>query len=106
MSIRHIVLFKFRSGVTWADPRVAEAARMSKSHGQHIDEIQEWWAGPDVYRRDNSYDFAVMGLFADHDALSRYQAHPHHQKGTVLWRELATWIVLDLDEERARQETS
>lgn len=103
MSIRHIVLFKFHPGVTWADPKVAEAARMSESHGQHIDEIQEWWVGPDLCRRDASYDFAVMGLFADLEALGRYQVHPHHQQGVALWHDLATWVVIDLDEDRARQ---
>ncbi len=103
MTIRHIVLFKFLPGITWEDPRTVAAAELSGSHAQHIDEIEKWWAGPDIARRDVSYDFAVMGLFADWEALRKYQEHPHHQEGVKHWRELASWIVVDLDEHHAHQ---
>jgi len=105
MTIRHIVLFKLKSGIEPDDPRVLSAMAMSRSHGKHIDEIQEWWAGPDVSRRDISYDFAVEGVFADMDAVARYAVHAHHQQGVALWCELATWVVVDLDERFAAQET-
>ncbi|HWE89429.1 MAG TPA: Dabb family protein [Pseudonocardiaceae bacterium] len=100
MSIRHIVLFKFNDGVSWRDPRAVQAAEMSASHPEHIQEIQEWMVGRNATDRDIAYDFAVIGTFRDRDALDRYMCHPHHQNGVAMWRELSTWAVVDLEEKR------
>lgn len=99
MTIRHIVLFTLNEGIERHDPRVLEAAKLSESHHEHISEILTWQTGFDVSGRSISADFAVAGTFNDASALARYMDHPHHRKGVEAWRDLASWTVIDLDED-------
>ncbi|MDV9170878.1 Dabb family protein [Streptomyces sp. W16] len=96
--IRHIVCFRFRPGVTWADPRAEAAERISRDHPRHIPEILSWTVGRNATPREAAHDFAVVGQFADRAALQRYQTHPDHQRGVRAWSELSTWVVVDLDD--------
>jgi hypothetical protein len=96
--IAHIVCFRLRPGITWADPRAVAAEAVSHRHPEHIPEILSWSAGRNSTFRDVAYDFAVIGRFADRPALERYISHPHHLIGVRAWRELANWVVVDLDE--------
>ena len=98
MTIRHMVLFTLRPDVDREDPRVLAAADLSRSHAEHIPEIDQWWAGFDIGRRQISADFAVVGTFADLDAVTRYLNHPHHRRGAAAWGALASWTVIDVDE--------
>ncbi|MFK0111599.1 Dabb family protein [Streptomyces sp. NPDC091217] len=94
--ITHIVLFKFRPGVDWSDPRALVAEKVTEGHRTEIDDIVNWRCGRDVSERSDAYDFAVIGEFLDSDALARYQHHPCHRRGVELWSALATWVVTDL----------
>ncbi|MDQ0794225.1 Dabb family protein [Streptomyces sp. B1I3] len=96
--ISHIVCFRFLPGITWADPRAVEAESISRAHPQHIPDIESWTAGRNTTVREVAHDFAVIGRFADRDALERYQTHPDHQRGVRAWKELSTWVVVDLDD--------
>ena len=96
--ICHVVCFKFRDGVTWADPRAQAAELISRGHPEHIPEIVTWAVGRNTTERPVAYDFCVIGWFEDRDALERYQVHPDHQRGVEAWRELSTWVVVDLDD--------
>jgi hypothetical protein len=40
----------------------------------------------------------VMGLFAGRAELDRYLKDPHHRRGAGQWAELASWVVIDVDE--------
>lgn len=102
MSIRHIVLFELREGVSRNDPAVQRAAALSRSHPEHIDEIEDWWAGFDLTGRDISVDFMVMGSFATPRALERFAVHPHHRQGVGAWSKIANWHVIDVDEAESR----
>ncbi|MFE6701434.1 Dabb family protein [Streptomyces sp. NPDC057718] len=95
--ISHIVCFRFLPGVTWDDPRAVEAERISRGHPEHIPEIRSWSVGRNSTPREAAHDFAVIGLFTDRAALERYQSHPDHQRGVRAWKELSTWVVVDLD---------
>lgn len=96
-TIRHIVLFKFDDGISWGDPRALAAEKITLEHPRHIPEIAGWQAGRSVAERAEGYDFALIGDFADHTALSGYMTHPHHQRGVTAWRAISTWVVADLD---------
>jgi hypothetical protein len=98
VTIRHIVLFTLKPGISRDDTRVAAAASLAASHREHIPEILEWQTGFDCGRRAISADFAVMGTFEDMDAVSRYLDHPHHRQGISAWDDLATWTVVDADD--------
>ncbi|WP_234348023.1 Dabb family protein [Streptomyces specialis] len=95
------MLFRFRDGVTWSDPRAQEAEKATHGHPREIPEILEWTAGRNSADRENAYDFAVVGLFEDHAALGRYMEHPDHRRGVRLWREISEWVVTDIDLARA-----
>lgn len=95
--IRHIVLFKFKDGFSWENAEAKAAEELTLSHPAHIPDIAAWQAGRNVAERPDSYDFAVIGDFADRDALQRYMVHPHHQQGVAAWRRISTWVVADLE---------
>lgn len=98
MTIRHIVLFRLNAGTDRGDSRVLRAAALSRAHAENIPEILEWWAGFDCGGRSISCDFMVMGLFAGPAERDRYLTHPHHRLGADQWAELASWVVIDIDE--------
>ncbi|WP_248958362.1 Dabb family protein [Sphaerisporangium perillae] len=96
--IRHIVLFKLKPEYTWADERVTEAERMAADVGKEVEDLLEWRAGRNISERAIAYDFAVMGLVRDEDALQRYLLHPFHQESAARWREISDWVIADLEE--------
>lgn len=96
--IRHIVLFKFRPGITWEDPAALAAERSSRQVGTLVPGLLHWQVGRNVARRDIAYDFAAIGLLPDQEALRSYQEHPFHQESAALWSAISTWVVADLEE--------
>lgn len=95
--ILHLVLFKFKGGFSWQSPIAVGAEAKSKDHPAHIKEILTWLTGRDISRRDVAADFIIAGLFKDQAALQSYLVHADHMEGVVLWREIATWQVIDID---------
>lgn len=76
MAVRHVVLFNFK-------PETDEAAvgqvigQLNELPGR-IAEIREWSIREDLGKRDFSSRFALVAVFDDMDALSRYITHPAH----------------------------
>jgi len=95
--ITHVVCFRFRDGIDWDDPRASAAERITRGHPEHVPQILSWTVGRNVTDRPTGYDFAVVATFADLAALEAYQQHPDHRRGVRAWRELSTWVVVDLD---------
>jgi hypothetical protein len=95
VSIRHVVLFRFRQGVDWSDPRASAAAQVTADHPRYIPEILNWECGRNLTDRAVACDFALVGTFADRAAVDSYLIDPDHQRGVELWREIATWVVVD-----------
>ncbi|MGA5900208.1 Dabb family protein [Streptomyces venetus] len=96
--IRHIVLFKFKPGVSWDDPRTQEAERVAAKVGSEVPDLHEWSVGRNISGRPVAYDFAAIGLLDDEEALERYLVHPFHQEAIRLWREISDWVIADLEE--------
>jgi len=76
--LNHVVLMKFKSDVTDTDIEQLETALDDLPN--HIIEIHSYEFGRDVIRSERSYDFALIALLANEEALGRYQRHPEHQK--------------------------
>lgn len=95
--IRHIVLFRFNSGVDWSHEEALRAERLTHAHPLAIPEIVGWTAGRNMTPRAGAYDFALVGLFRDRQGLDRYMDHADHQRGVSAWREISTWVVVDLE---------
>ncbi len=96
--LRHIVLFKLKPGFSWDDEAVLEAERMALRVGDEVEELHEWRAGRNVSPRDIAYDFAVIGLVRDGEALQRYLDNPFHRKSAEQWAAISDWVVTDLEE--------
>jgi len=74
--LNHVVLLKFKSGVTESD--IKTLADMLDDLPNKITEIHSYEFGRDIIRSPRSYDFALVSLFANLEALERYQQHRRH----------------------------
>jgi len=74
--INHVVLAKFNPGVSQVD--IEELERMLDDLPNRITEIHTYEFGRDLVHSARSYDFAIVALFANLEALDRYQTHPRH----------------------------
>ena len=74
----HLVLMKFKPDVKDADIDTLEKAL--ESLPDIIVEIQTYEFGRDIVRSERSYDFGLVSLFSNIEALNRYREHPEHQK--------------------------
>jgi len=74
--INHIVLLKFKPGVKESD--IEDLEKYMDDLPNTIAEIHSYEFGPDVVQSERSYDFGLIALFANTEALSRYQVHPDH----------------------------
>jgi hypothetical protein len=93
--LRHVVVFKFKDGVTREDPRVAEAyAQLAQLPGR-IPEVREWEQGYNVSGRDIAYDLALFSAFEGQEALQIYSDHPAHRAVVGRLREICTWHIVD-----------
>jgi hypothetical protein len=75
--INHVVLLKFKSGITETD--IKELEKMLDDLPNRISEIHTYEFGRDIIRSPRSFDFALVSLFANTEALERYQQHREHR---------------------------
>ena len=75
--LTHVVLLKFNSAVEDSD--INELENMLDDLPNKISEIHSYEFGRDIMRAPGSYDFALVSLFANPEALERYKQHRHHQ---------------------------
>ena len=76
--INHIVLMKFKPDVK--DDAIDDLDKSLDDLPNQIVEIQAFEFGRDLTHSEKSYDFALVSLFANLEALKRYQEHPAHLK--------------------------
>ena len=93
--LKHIVIFKFKDGVTRDDSRVGEVcSQLAQLPGQ-IPEVREWEQGHNVSGRDIAYDLALYSSSENQEALQRYSDHPAHRAVVAKLREICTWHIVD-----------
>jgi len=98
--IKHVVFLKFKTDATEA--MIAEIEAGLGGLPGIIPEIRYYDFGRDVMRSPRSYDFALVSLFDDLEALKRYSGHPDHQ--AVLQKILAAAeniVAVDFETEKA-----
>jgi len=76
--INHVVLIKFKSDVK--DDEIDDLEKGLDDLPNQIVEIQAFEFGRDLIHSERSYDFALVSLFANLEAVRRYQEHPAHLK--------------------------
>ncbi len=74
--LNHVVMLKFKSGVEETD--IEELEKMLDDLPNKITEIHAYEFGRNVIHSQKSFDFALVSLFANDIALTRYQEHRHH----------------------------
>ena len=93
--LKHIVIFKYRDGVTKDAPRVRDVyARLAQLPAQ-IPEVLAWEQGYNVSGRDIAYDLALYSAFESQETLQRYSDHPAHRAVVERLREICTWHIVD-----------
>ena len=76
--LKHVVLFKFNPDTS--DTAVGRLVDGLAALPDQIPEIREFVFGRDIVGSERSYDFALVSMFDDLEAMQRYQVHPEHQK--------------------------
>ena len=89
--INHVVLIKFKPGVTEVD--IEELEKMLDDLPNKIMEIHAYEFGRDLVRSPRSYDFALTALFANLEALDRYLEHPRHKPVAAKIQQISESIV-------------
>ncbi|MBW1821436.1 MAG: Dabb family protein [Deltaproteobacteria bacterium] len=74
--LNHIVLIKFKPGIKESD--IEDLEKHMDDLPNSINEIHTYEFGRDVVHSERSYDFGLIALFANTEALNRYQVHPDH----------------------------
>ena len=89
--IYHLVLMKFKPEVK--DTDIDGLEKSLESLPDAIVEIQSYEFGRDVVRSERSYDFGLVSLFSNMEALNRYRVHPEHQKVLTRIKQMCADIV-------------
>lgn len=89
--IKHIVLLKFKAGVT--DNSINELGKAMAGLPGKIPEIKEYQFGRAIVSSKRSYDFALVSTFDDLAAMKRYEVHPVHPPVIAKVMELSESIV-------------
>ena len=76
--INHVVLLKFKPDIK--DQEIDDLEKSLDDLPNQVVEIQTFEFGRDLIHSERSYDFALVSLFANLEALSRYKEHPAHLK--------------------------
>jgi len=98
MTLRHVVLLKFRAEAGAGDVAGVEAAFAALA--REIDEVQslEWGTNTSPEGLDHGFTHGFTLGFADAAARDAYLVHPRHQAFSALARpHLADVLVLDYD---------
>lgn len=87
--IAHLVLFKFRPGVTRADARVAAVVEQMDGLPRQIPAIRGWEHGHNVTADAEAWDYGLRALFESEADLHAYFDHPAHAPVVASWQALA-----------------
>jgi len=90
--LKHVVVAKFKKDLP--ESVIDEISKGLAALPQIISEIKEFQWGRDILRSERSYDFALVAVFDDLDALRRYLVHPAHQEVAVKLRGNAESSIL------------
>ncbi len=95
--VKHIVLFKFKEGIGWTDPRAVAAEEALVALEHQVPEIKGFFTGRNYSERPIAYDFALIADMEDREAVKRYGVNEDHVAGVKLWAEIATWHIADVE---------
>ena len=77
MSLRHLVLLRFRAGTS--PDQVEAIAAALRTLPDQIPELAAYLVGPDLALSDGTFDFGIAADFASRADYETYRDHPAHQ---------------------------
>ena len=89
--LHHVVCMRFADGVT--DAQIQAIHEGLAALPASIPELKSLDLGRDVVKGERSFDFALVAVFEDLDAMKRYQVHPDHQAVLTLIRAATQQVV-------------
>lgn len=90
--IHHLVMLKFKPGVE--EGQIDALESLLEDLPNKIIEIHLYEFGRDLLQSDRSYDFGLSALFANLEALDRYQKHPEHLKVVEIIRAISNDVII------------
>jgi len=93
--IKHLVLVKFKPGITADDPRVQEVMARFERMPEQIETIRGWQVGLNFAERPFGSDWALCSDFENEAAFQAYLQHSVHIEAVKLWQKIATWTYCD-----------
>lgn len=93
--IVHLVMFKFKDGISKDHPRVQEVVAGMRALPPAVPEIRGWEIGFNFSTRPIAYDIGLYSTFDNEPDLQTYINHPQHQTLLTIWHEVCTWHVCD-----------
>ena len=96
MSFTHLASFTWKDQTTPADVEAITAALTELA--TRLSGVESYRCGPDISRTPDSYDYAVLGVFAGREDFLAYRDHPEHQRilKELIGPNLASRIVVQL----------
>jgi hypothetical protein len=96
MSFTHLASFRWKDQTTPTD--VAKITAALTELATRLNGVESYRCGADVSRTPDSYDYAVVGVFAGRDDFLAYRDHPEHQRilKELIGPNLANRIVVQL----------
>ncbi len=89
--LNHVVMMKFKPGTT--EEQITSLEKMLDDLPNRIVEIHTYEFGRDVIRDERSFDFALVSLFANPEALQRYKTHPAHLEAVEILEKLCEQMI-------------
>ena len=87
----HIVCWKYKDEITETERETHRAKLLALKNV--IPEIVDLDVGADVLHLARSYDTGLVATFKNVEDLDAYTAHPVHQEGANLGRQIAAHVV-------------
>ncbi len=84
--IRHIVLFKFKTGVSQEE--MEAFAQMLSDLKNEVKYVRVLEVSRDIGAKPNSYDLVLNSLFDSMDDVDKYSVHPAHIKALEMVNKL------------------
>ncbi|MEO8507464.1 MAG: Dabb family protein [Betaproteobacteria bacterium] len=93
----HLVLIKFKPGITRADARVPVWQAKFAALEHKCKGIVRFEHGLNVTDRPIAYDYGINMAFATRADLEAYGPNPDHQEVVAALREIADWVICDYE---------
>jgi hypothetical protein len=95
--IRHLVLFRFKPGVTAGSSEIKHIHEAMQALPGKIPGIRDWQHGVNVTPDAEAWDYALSASFDDKQTLFTYFEHPAHLDVISLWNNVAELSFVDLE---------